>query len=75
MNLCPQMYMEIEKLLQQVVSVILKKLHQPWDATLTPLCKIMKTLTPELFYMQKRHQIRDMKDLSYVVRIQMCLCC
>ena len=56
--------MEIDKLLQKVVSVILTKLHQPGDATLTPLSQIMKKLTPELFNMQKRHQIRDMKDLS-----------
>ena len=60
LNLCPRMYMEKEKVLQQVVSVILTKLHQPWNATLTPLSQIMKTLTPELFYMQKRHQIWDM---------------
>ena len=53
---------EIEKMLQQVVSVILTKLHQLWDVTLTPLSLIMKKLTPELSYMQKRHQIRDMKD-------------
>ena len=56
--------MEIEKLLQWVVSVILTKLHQPGDATLTPLSLIVKKLTPELFYMQKGHQILDMKDLS-----------
>ena len=37
MNLCPQMYMEIEKLLQHVVSVILTNLHLLWDATLNPL--------------------------------------
>ena len=67
-------YMEIEKLLQQVVSVILTKLNQPWDATLTPLSQIMKKLTPELFD-AKEASDTDMKDLSYVVRIQMCLYC
>ena len=52
------------EIVTEVISVILTKLHQPGDATLAPLCQIMKKLTPELFYMQKRHQIRDMKDLS-----------
>ena len=52
------------KIVTEVVSVILTKLHQPGVATLTPLSQIMKKLTPKLFYMQKRHQIRGMKDLS-----------
>ena len=59
--------MEIVISLQQVVSVILTNLHQLWDATLNPLSQIMKKLTRESFYMQKRHQIQDMKDLSDVL--------
>ena len=63
MNLCPRMYKEIVKLLQQVVPVILTNLHPLWEATLNPLSQIMKKLTQESFYMQKRHQVHDMKDL------------
>ena len=47
--------------------MILTNLHQLWDASLNPLSQIMKKLTRESFYMQKRHQIQDMKDLSDVL--------